>query len=124
MLMTVHGVAAGVSSIKELELSKPEADGLADALIRIEREYPTTVDPRVLAWVNLAIVGGMIYGTRIVAVRERLKSERAAKRRPDAPPPPAIINPATQAKPADGAPDKPVGWPAEMPWPPGSAKIN
>jgi hypothetical protein len=65
-------------------LADSEAEALAKALVEIERLYPTQIDPRVLAWVNLVGTAGMIYGTRVFAIQARYASEREAKRNAEA----------------------------------------
>lgn len=53
---------------------------LGRALIQLEQQFPTKIDPRVVAAVNLAGALGMVYGPRIVAIRMRLADERKSKR--------------------------------------------
>lgn len=72
-----------------MALETSEAEMLAKALAGIEAQYPTQIDPRVLAWLNLAGVAGMIYGTRIFAYRMRKENEREERRQAPPPPPQA-----------------------------------
>jgi hypothetical protein len=41
-----------------------------------------TIDPKTLAWVNLATCAGMIYGPRVFLYNKRVKDERK-KDKPD-----------------------------------------
>jgi len=67
----------------ELELADAEAKGLADAVAKVSALYDTKMNPRVLAWMNLAMVAGGIYGTRVWAIRARLNKD--AEKAPPAP---------------------------------------
>lgn len=77
--------AAAVFSQPALALSGDEANALAEAIITLEKQYPTQIDPRAMAWLNLAMVGGMIYGTRLMALRLQNRGARqeAARRAAD-----------------------------------------
>jgi len=82
ILLSVHAVAATSLRIPELDLDKSEAAHLAEAVAEVARHYPTTIDPRVMAWVNLTMVAGMVYGPRFYAIRARAKSNAPARRVP------------------------------------------
>lgn len=70
-------------STPELEIDKEEAEILGKGLLEVERQFPTQIDPRVLALVNMGAAVGMVYGPRIVAIRARLAQE-AKERKPKA----------------------------------------
>lgn len=63
-----------------MALDPVEAENLAKALAELERHYPTSIDPRVMAWINFAGVAGMIYGPRVFAFQMRKSNEREEKR--------------------------------------------
>lgn len=81
ILMSVHAGVAGMIATPELMLSEPEAKQLGQGLLELERCYPMAVDPRVLAWVNMTAICGMIYGPRIMAIRMRRQNERPQRQR-------------------------------------------
>jgi hypothetical protein len=68
---------AGLTSTPELALDKDEAHNLAVAAAEVAKFYPTTIDPKALAWFNLMLAAGVVYGPRVYLIRERLKAERA-----------------------------------------------
>ncbi len=63
-----------------MALDPTEGKQLAVAVAEVARHYPTTVDPKVMAWVNFAMVAGMIYGPRIWVIRERNRTNRVVRR--------------------------------------------
>lgn len=76
---------AGITRTDELALSSDEAESLAGALATVNQFYQVEVAEKTLAWINLAQVAGMIYGTRLVAIRQRRRAERADRvQQPDA----------------------------------------
>lgn len=79
VLLSIHAAASTAFRVPEIALDKNEAEMLAKALVELEAQYPTQVDPRVLAWLNLAGVAGMIYGSRVFAYRMRKENEKAEK---------------------------------------------
>lgn len=66
-------------NVKEIELSEEEAGKLSQASKEVLKHYPLGVSEKTLAWVNLAIVGGSIYGTRFMAYNIRKSAERKAR---------------------------------------------
>ncbi|RPJ42578.1 MAG: hypothetical protein EHM21_12615 [Chloroflexi bacterium] len=76
MLLSIHLGLATSLKVPEIELSEQEAARLADAIARVQAEFPETkLPPRVIVLMNLAGVAGAIYGQRIVAVRLRHLAE-------------------------------------------------
>lgn len=73
-------MAAAATQTPELKLDSDEAQGMAKAIAEVARHYPTKVDPKTLAWVNLIMALMVVYGPRIYLIRERHKSERAERR--------------------------------------------
>lgn len=68
---------AGALQAPELVLTKDEANGLAKAAADVASHYPTTIDPKVLAWCNLAMAVGIVYGPRVYMISQR-KSRRTS----------------------------------------------
>lgn len=76
LLLSLHQMGAALLDIEELALDKTEAEAYADAVKELARQYPTNINPKVVAWLNFGAVVGGIYGTRFQAYRMRLKKER------------------------------------------------
>lgn len=79
ILLSSHAMLAGITRTAELAIAPEEADTLARALSTVNAFYDVKVAEKTLAWVNLAMVAGTIYGTRLVAIRVRRGNERAAR---------------------------------------------
>lgn len=69
-------MAAASFEAPELLLSPDEAATIADAAHNVSAHYNHAMDPKTLAWLNLAIAVGAVYGTRIFAIRNRLANQR------------------------------------------------
>jgi hypothetical protein len=76
MLFSIHMIGAGLFSTPELVLTPDETEAYAAAVADVASYYNAAIDPRTLAWVNLVMVAGGLYGSRMVAIHHRLKSER------------------------------------------------
>jgi hypothetical protein len=75
LLFSLHLMGATLLKVPELQLSEAEAKKLNDAVSDVMRFYTDMeIPPKVQAWLNLAMVGGMIYGPRFMAVSIRRKS--------------------------------------------------
>lgn len=73
----LHEIAAKVTKFEELEMSTEESLAIADAIVNVSEYYDVPIpDPKTMAWVNLGKVLAKAYGTRIVAARIRMKTER------------------------------------------------
>lgn len=103
LLLSVHMMGAAFLGADELMLSDPEAKMLADAAAKVADQYEHKMNPRMLAWANLAMVAGGIYGTRIFAIRARMKQESLANPKVTPIRPPRTVNttpaPVPQAQP-------------------------
>lgn len=69
-----------VIAAPELKLDADEAKLLAKATADVASFYGTVVSAKAMAWTNLVQCVGMIYGTRLFAIRNRRRDE--ALRRP------------------------------------------
>lgn len=75
ILLSAHTMLAAMTKTPELIISQDEANKLASAINTVQEHYPVHVDPKAMAWLNLAGVAGMIYGPRIfVAVKRKRES--------------------------------------------------
>jgi len=103
VLLSVHMFAASAFGAAEIALAPEEASQLATAINTVAAQYNKTMDPKVMAWLQLAGVVGMIYGTRVFAIRERMKSEAT---KPSGSPGPAKVvdfrQPESKPQPAPG----------------------
>lgn len=81
LLYSAHLMLAALTKVEELKLDKEEAKELGAAIARVNSEFGgVVVSPKTAACVNLAMVGGAVYGTRLIAYSNRMKQEAAAKR--------------------------------------------
>lgn len=76
--MSLHAAAAGLMRSPELALDPMEAKTLAQAVVDLERAFPTQVDPRALAVVNFVGVCGMVYVPKMMQINRRQKDARNA----------------------------------------------
>lgn len=74
-----------MTKIPELQLSDVEARELSKAIGKVSDFYDSGASEKTLAWVNLAVCAGGIYGTRVFAYSIRTKTEADAKRQLAAP---------------------------------------
>lgn len=72
---------AAMTKTPELELDADEAKGLAESGLTLAAMYDITPDPKLQAAILFAGQVGMIYGTRIVAIRARKSQEKAERRK-------------------------------------------
>lgn len=79
MLFGVHSMLAMITKTPELMLSEGESALLAKAAMDVAQHYPIGASEKTMAWANLAMVAGGLYGSRVVAVIQTRKTE-AAKR--------------------------------------------
>jgi len=73
MLYSVHIMGATILAAPELRLDESEARGLADAIGQVAAHYGGIPDSKYMAWGNLAVLAGAIYGPRIVVMRNRMR---------------------------------------------------
>ena len=65
-----------------MQLASEEAEQLAIAIQKVNEQYDTVMNPKVMAWAQLALVAGSIYGTRIYTIRARHMAAMASKPQP------------------------------------------
>jgi hypothetical protein len=75
---------AAMTKTPELELDGEEANGLATSGLELAAMYDITPDPKLQAAILFAGQVGMIYGTRIVAIRARKSQEKEERRKGNA----------------------------------------
>lgn len=96
LLFSVHMMLAGLTRTPELVLAPEEAKTMAEAMGKVSRHYDVTVGAKAMDWANMAMVAGMVYGSRLVAMRQRGRAAPAMAQQPQAPRQP----PATPAPPS------------------------
>lgn len=82
--MSTHAMLAGLTKAHELALEPSEAKSLAQGIANVASHYDVQTSTKALDWTNLIMVCGMIYGTRIVAIRERRRNARPQNEAPRA----------------------------------------
>jgi hypothetical protein len=86
ILYSVHMMLAKTLNVDELALSMPESEALASAIANVEKHYDVFQgSAKVADWVNLAIVGASVYGTRYAAYKTRINNEKKQKEKPSEP---------------------------------------
>lgn len=79
-LLLFHTSMAAMTSTPELILEEGEAQGLAESGLTLAAMYDITPDPKLQAAILFASQCGMIYGTRIFAIKARRAQEREEKK--------------------------------------------
>lgn len=74
ILLVMHIGLAEISKTPELVLQPTEGDALASSLANVGDQFDITPDPKVQAIIGLMMTAGMIYGSRMYNIRERLKN--------------------------------------------------
>ncbi|MGC8541032.1 MAG: hypothetical protein ACP5QA_10435 [Phycisphaerae bacterium] len=72
----LHGFAALITKLPELNLSEAESVELAKASVNFSREFGYEPDPKLFAALELIGVAGFIYVPRALAVIERLRTAK------------------------------------------------
>lgn len=75
-LYGIHGAIAAIAKIPELELTEEQSKQLAKATAVAAEVSGADIDPRMAAYVNLAVVALSIYGPKGLAAYARIKMER------------------------------------------------
>lgn len=72
-----HAFLASATGVDELAIETDDAEKLANATANVMRHYDVSaVSPKAQDFINLAMVAGMVYGTRLGAWRLRKATER------------------------------------------------
>jgi hypothetical protein len=75
LLFNIHGMLAAATGIEQLALANEESQALAKSVANLQQFYPMRVSAKALAWTNLAMVAGNIYGSRAVAIYADMKAK-------------------------------------------------
>lgn len=79
--MLFHTSIAAMTKTPELELEEEEAKAVAESTLTLAAMYDLTPDPKLQAMMNLAIILGTTYGTRVIAIRARKAQEKEETRK-------------------------------------------
>jgi hypothetical protein len=79
MLLGIHWMLGRLLEAPEFDLDEEESAKLAKAIARVTDLYDHKMNPAILAWGNLAIVSGGIYGPRAVAYMARKRKAERSK---------------------------------------------
>jgi hypothetical protein len=80
LLLSIHTMGAALTHIPELVIDQNEARGIAEAAGEVLKFYPDwDIPDKTIAWVNLAGTIGIVYGSRGIAIYNRLNRERRAQ---------------------------------------------
>ena len=79
ILFSTHMLLAGLVKTPELALDANEASELAKAIGSVSRHYDVSASAKTVDIANLVMVCGMVYGTRLLAVRARTRKEKNDK---------------------------------------------
>jgi hypothetical protein len=83
LLLSLHMMGAALLKTEELGLTEKEAERLAEAVARVNREFGGAVlSPKQMAVVNLVMVGGGIYVPRVIAIKNNHKKKDEAAAAP------------------------------------------
>lgn len=63
-------------SAPEMNLSEDEASQFADAAVNVAKHYDVGASAKALAWTDLAMVAGSIYGVRVMQIYGRVQQEK------------------------------------------------
>jgi hypothetical protein len=55
----------------ELILTEDESKMLASAFAAVAKQHPDVIDPKKATYVQLAVAIGVVYGSRVIAIRGR-----------------------------------------------------
>lgn len=81
-LTTLHLTLAAIARTPELMIAEEDAKALGNAIVKVCEFEGVGVNPRVMAWTNLAIIATGIYGPRAIAIY--VKSQRRGAQSPSA----------------------------------------
>ncbi len=75
----LHGFAAMLTGLKELNLTDAEAEELAKASVNFSREFGYEPNPKLLAGLELIGVAGVIYVPRVMLIIARIQEMKAKR---------------------------------------------
>ena len=82
ILFSAHAILASLTKTPELMMDHTEAAELSKAIGSVARHYDVTASAKTVDIANLVMVAGMIYGSRIIAIRARKGKEKKERSAP------------------------------------------
>lgn len=79
ILLSIHAMLAGITNTPELLLTEDESKKVADAATKVAKHYNFNATDKQMAWYNLTLVAGGIYGAKFFAYSARVKAEKKSK---------------------------------------------
>lgn len=76
ILLSTHAMLSVLLSCPELELDEKESEKLTQNISNVASHYPLEIPAKTVAWAGLIMCCGSIYGTRAIAIHNRLKEKR------------------------------------------------
>lgn len=74
-LVNVHALLAGMTQIPEIAIDREQAAVLASAASEVMQHYDFGMNAEQQAWINLMMVAGSIYGSKVFAYKIRKSQE-------------------------------------------------
>ncbi len=78
LLFNIHALAAAATGFDKIAINETEAGQLAKAVNNVQQFYPMHVSAKAMAWTNLIMVAGTVYGSRAVAIWADQKNKERA----------------------------------------------
>lgn len=76
ILYSGHSILAAITKTPEFQLANQEAEEIAKAIGNVSRHYDVSASAKTVDIANLIMVLGMVYGSRLLAIRARKTNER------------------------------------------------
>lgn len=70
---------AGLTQVPELAIAQQEAAAMSTAINNVAQHYDVQASQKTVDWGNLIATLSMVYGTRMVAIYSRKKSETPSR---------------------------------------------
>jgi hypothetical protein len=80
-LFTIHLMLAALIEAPEFAITEEQAKDMSKAISAVSDGYMDNLDPKMVAWGNLALVFGATYGSAFMKMNARKKKEAALNRR-------------------------------------------
>jgi hypothetical protein len=76
LLLNLHFMGAKILASPELRITPEESHDLAAAAVEVAMLYNFNASEKTIAWTNLAVVMGAVYGTRLYVILDRKEEEK------------------------------------------------
>ena len=79
ILYSCHTMLSVITKSPELMLDEKEANAVAQASVNVSRHYGFAPSSKSVDWAHLMMTLGAVYGTRLIAIKNRKSGERKTK---------------------------------------------